>query len=72
MIRTRQARSPGLRERLKANTPPHRAADPDEIAQTAAWLLGALAAAAPRAPLPRQRLIESDTAPFNGWPRAYH
>jgi uncharacterized protein YndB with AHSA1/START domain len=39
MIRTWEADSPGLVERLKARTPLRRAADPDEIAQAAAWLL---------------------------------
>ena len=39
MIRTWEAESPGLVERLKALTPLRRAADPDEIAQAAAWLL---------------------------------
>ena len=35
----READSPGLLERLQARTPMRRAADPDEIAQAAAWLL---------------------------------
>ncbi|MGW7491314.1 SDR family NAD(P)-dependent oxidoreductase [Streptomyces sp. NPDC054786] len=39
MIRTWEADSPGLVERLKARTPLGRAADPEEIAQAAAWLL---------------------------------
>lgn len=39
MIRTWEADSPGLTERLRARTPLRRAADPDEIAQAAAWLL---------------------------------
>ena len=39
MIRTWEADSPGLVERLKARTPLRRTADPDEIAQAAAWLL---------------------------------
>lgn len=39
MIRTWEALSPGLLERLDARTPLRRAADPDEIAQAAAWLL---------------------------------
>ena len=39
MIRTWEADSPGLAERLKARTPLRRAADPGEIAQAAAWLL---------------------------------
>jgi NAD(P)-dependent dehydrogenase (short-subunit alcohol dehydrogenase family) len=39
MIRTWEADSSGLVERLKARTPLRRAADPDEIAQAAAWLL---------------------------------
>ncbi len=39
MIRTWEADSPGLQERLNAHTPLGRAADPDEIAQAAAWLL---------------------------------
>lgn len=39
MIRTWEEASPGLRERLTAHTPLRRAADPQEIAQAAAWLL---------------------------------
>jgi NAD(P)-dependent dehydrogenase (short-subunit alcohol dehydrogenase family) len=39
MIRSWEADSPGLTERLKAQTPLRRAADPGEIAQAAAWLL---------------------------------
>jgi NAD(P)-dependent dehydrogenase (short-subunit alcohol dehydrogenase family) len=39
MIRTWAADSPGLVERLQARTPLRRTADPDEIAQAAAWLL---------------------------------
>jgi NAD(P)-dependent dehydrogenase (short-subunit alcohol dehydrogenase family) len=39
MIRAWEADSPGLVERLKARTPLRRTADPDEIAQAAAWLL---------------------------------
>jgi NAD(P)-dependent dehydrogenase (short-subunit alcohol dehydrogenase family) len=39
MIRTWEAESPGLQERLIASTPLRRGADPDEIAQAAAWLL---------------------------------
>ncbi|GGX69705.1 hypothetical protein GCM10010358_25260 [Streptomyces minutiscleroticus] len=39
MIRTWETDSPGLRERLTAHTPLRRAADPQEIAQVAAWLL---------------------------------
>ena len=39
MIRSWEAESPGLVERLTALTPLHRAADPHEIAQAAAWLL---------------------------------
>ncbi len=39
MIRTWEEDSPGLRERLTARTPLGRAADPEEIAQAAAWLL---------------------------------
>jgi NAD(P)-dependent dehydrogenase (short-subunit alcohol dehydrogenase family) len=39
MIRTWEADSPGLVERLKGRAPLRRAADPDEIAQAAAWLL---------------------------------
>ncbi|MBP0459051.1 SDR family NAD(P)-dependent oxidoreductase [Streptomyces montanisoli] len=39
MISTWEADSPGLRERLTAHTPLRRAADPQEIAQAAAWLL---------------------------------
>jgi hypothetical protein len=38
MIRTWEESSPGLVERLKAQTPLRHAADPDEIAQAAAWL----------------------------------
>ena len=39
MIRTWEADSPGLFERMKAHTPLRRLADPEEIAQAAAWLL---------------------------------
>jgi NAD(P)-dependent dehydrogenase (short-subunit alcohol dehydrogenase family) len=39
MIDTWEANSPGLTERLTAATPLRRAAEPDEIAQAAAWLL---------------------------------
>jgi NAD(P)-dependent dehydrogenase (short-subunit alcohol dehydrogenase family) len=39
MIRAWEAESPGLQERLTSHTPLRRAADPDEIAQAAAWLL---------------------------------
>ncbi|UXY17448.1 glucose 1-dehydrogenase [Streptomyces cynarae] len=39
MISTWEKGSPGLRERLTAHTPLGRAADPQEIAQAAAWLL---------------------------------
>ena len=39
MIRAWEAHSPGLVERLEAATPLRRSADPDEIAQAAAWLL---------------------------------
>jgi NAD(P)-dependent dehydrogenase (short-subunit alcohol dehydrogenase family) len=39
MIRTWEAHSPGLVERLTARTPLGRAAEPDEIAEAAAWLL---------------------------------
>jgi NAD(P)-dependent dehydrogenase (short-subunit alcohol dehydrogenase family) len=39
MIRTWEADAPGLVERFKARTPLRRTADPDEIAQAAAWLL---------------------------------
>ncbi|MGV4981175.1 SDR family NAD(P)-dependent oxidoreductase [Streptomyces sp. NRAIS4] len=39
MIRAWEARSPGLQDRLTALTPLRRAADPDEIAEAAAWLL---------------------------------
>jgi NAD(P)-dependent dehydrogenase (short-subunit alcohol dehydrogenase family) len=39
MIRTWEADSPGLVDRLVAHTPLRRAADPEEIAQAAAWLL---------------------------------
>jgi NAD(P)-dependent dehydrogenase (short-subunit alcohol dehydrogenase family) len=39
MIRSWEAHSPGLLERLAARTPLRRSADPEEIAQAAAWLL---------------------------------
>ncbi|MER8010833.1 glucose 1-dehydrogenase [Streptomyces sp. NPDC094149] len=39
MISTWEKGSPGLRERLTTHTPLRRAADPQEIAQAAAWLL---------------------------------
>jgi len=39
MVRTWEDHSPGLQDRLTAHTPLRRAADPDEIAQAAAWLL---------------------------------
>jgi NAD(P)-dependent dehydrogenase (short-subunit alcohol dehydrogenase family) len=39
MIRSWAAESPGLLDRLRAQTPLRRMADPDEIAQAAAWLL---------------------------------
>ncbi|MEV0720299.1 SDR family oxidoreductase [Asanoa sp. NPDC050611] len=39
MIRAWEAYSPGLTDRLKARTPLGRAAEPDEIAEVAAWLL---------------------------------
>ncbi|MEU6732385.1 glucose 1-dehydrogenase [Streptomyces physcomitrii] len=39
MIRSWEARSPGLTEHLIARTPLRRAADPTEIAEAAAWLL---------------------------------
>jgi NAD(P)-dependent dehydrogenase (short-subunit alcohol dehydrogenase family) len=39
MIQTWEADSPGLVERIKAGNPLRRMADPDEIAQAAAWLL---------------------------------
>lgn len=39
MIRSWEAESPGLIERLTALTPLHRAAEPHEIAEAAAWLL---------------------------------
>ncbi|MEU8955048.1 glucose 1-dehydrogenase [Streptomyces sp. NPDC048518] len=39
MIRSWEANSPGVIDRLNAQTPLRRAADPDEIAQAAAWLL---------------------------------
>jgi NAD(P)-dependent dehydrogenase (short-subunit alcohol dehydrogenase family) len=39
MIRSWEAESPGLVARLTALTPLHRAAEPSEIAQAAAWLL---------------------------------
>ncbi|MGE7434508.1 MULTISPECIES: SDR family NAD(P)-dependent oxidoreductase [Kitasatospora] len=39
MLRQWDEDSPGVIERLNANTPLRRAADPDEIAQAAAWLL---------------------------------
>ncbi|MEV4704940.1 glucose 1-dehydrogenase [Actinoplanes sp. NPDC049316] len=39
MIRTWEQASPGLVERLEAATPLRRSAEPEEIAQAAAWLL---------------------------------
>ncbi|MEE4424450.1 SDR family oxidoreductase [Streptomyces bugieae] len=39
MIRAWEENTPGVLERLTAQTPLRRIADPDEIAQTAAWLL---------------------------------
>ncbi|GGZ68280.1 SDR family NAD(P)-dependent oxidoreductase [Streptomyces echinoruber] len=39
MIRAWEAESPGLQERLTAQTPLRRGADPAEIAEAAAWLL---------------------------------
>ncbi|AVZ76927.1 short-chain dehydrogenase [Streptomyces lunaelactis] len=39
MVRAWNESSPGIVERLNAHTPLRRAADPDEIAQAAAWLL---------------------------------
>lgn len=39
MIRTWEQHTPGLQSRLVAATPLRRGADPDEIAQAAAWLL---------------------------------
>jgi NAD(P)-dependent dehydrogenase (short-subunit alcohol dehydrogenase family) len=39
MIRAWEADAPGLQDRLTAHTPLRRAADLDEIAQAAAWLL---------------------------------
>ncbi|MFI6284594.1 SDR family NAD(P)-dependent oxidoreductase [Streptomyces sp. NPDC051018] len=39
MMRAWDERSPGTVDRLNAHTPLRRAADPDEIAQAAAWLL---------------------------------
>ncbi|MFE1878492.1 SDR family NAD(P)-dependent oxidoreductase [Streptomyces diastatochromogenes] len=39
MIRTWEAESPGVLDRIKAQTPLRRTADPDEIAEAAAWLL---------------------------------
>jgi NAD(P)-dependent dehydrogenase (short-subunit alcohol dehydrogenase family) len=39
MIRSWEAESPGLIERLTAHCPLHRAAEPTEVAQAAAWLL---------------------------------
>lgn len=39
MIRTWEAKSPGLRRRIEAGNPLRRMADPEEIAQAAAWLL---------------------------------
>ncbi|SOD91244.1 NAD(P)-dependent dehydrogenase, short-chain alcohol dehydrogenase family [Streptomyces sp. Ag109_G2-15] len=39
MIRTWEAESPGVLDRIKAQTPLRRTADPDEIAGAAAWLL---------------------------------
>jgi NAD(P)-dependent dehydrogenase (short-subunit alcohol dehydrogenase family) len=34
-----ERQSPGLVERLQAATPPRRSAEPEEIAEAAAWLL---------------------------------
>ncbi|WP_063730794.1 SDR family NAD(P)-dependent oxidoreductase [Streptomyces sp. RTd22] len=39
MIRTWETHAPDLRERITAHTPLRRTADPEEIAQAAAWLL---------------------------------
>jgi NAD(P)-dependent dehydrogenase (short-subunit alcohol dehydrogenase family) len=39
MIRSWEAESPGVIERVTALTPLHRAAQPSEVAQAAAWLL---------------------------------
>ncbi|MET9532391.1 glucose 1-dehydrogenase [Streptomyces sp. NPDC006649] len=39
MVRTWNDRSPGIIDQLNAHTPLRRAAEPDEIAQAAAWLL---------------------------------
>jgi len=39
MIHTWQTHSPGLLDRLTAHTPLRRMADPEEIAEAAAWLL---------------------------------
>lgn len=39
MISAWEEKSPGVRERLTAHTPLRREADPEEIAQAAAWLL---------------------------------
>lgn len=39
MIRTWESHTPGLSERIAANAPLRRAADPREIAEAAAWLL---------------------------------
>ncbi|MCX5205536.1 glucose 1-dehydrogenase [Streptomyces sp. NBC_00237] len=39
MIRSWEANSPGVLDQLNAKTPLRRAAEPDEIAQAAAWLL---------------------------------
>jgi NAD(P)-dependent dehydrogenase (short-subunit alcohol dehydrogenase family) len=39
MLSAWEAESPGVRERLAAHTPLRREADPEEIAQAAAWLL---------------------------------
>ncbi|HLU60332.1 MAG TPA: SDR family oxidoreductase [Pseudonocardia sp.] len=52
MIRTWERHTPGLQERLVAATPLRRAADPDEIAQAAAWLLSDRASFVTGAALP--------------------
>jgi NAD(P)-dependent dehydrogenase (short-subunit alcohol dehydrogenase family) len=39
MTRAWEAASPGVRQRITASIPLRRAADPEEIAQAAAWLL---------------------------------
>jgi NAD(P)-dependent dehydrogenase (short-subunit alcohol dehydrogenase family) len=52
MIHTWERHTPDLQERLVAATPLRRAADPDEIAQAAAWLLSDRASFVTGAALP--------------------